>query len=85
MFYRQVGLGRTLKDAFCIKSFQYYADTLTGLSRADFGVHAGIDFSGKGGNFIVDSTGKLLYAHLQRNQFDRPDVGTLIEFLQQLV
>ena len=83
VFYRQVGLGRTLKDSFCIKSFQYYGDRK--FESKKFKWYANCDFSGKGGDFIVDSTGKLLYAHLQRDQFDRPDIGTLVEFLQQLV
>ena len=40
-------------------------------------------FLNLGGDFIVDSTGKLLYAHHCKNQFDRPDIEALVEFLRQ--
>jgi len=40
------------------------------------------DMSSMRGDFIVDSTGKLLYAYHCKNQFDRPDTETLVEFLR---
>ena len=83
VFYRQVGLRRALRDVFSVKHF--HNNVHTNFRRKKTKWYASCDFSGKGGDFIVDSTGKLLYAHLTRNQFDRPDVGTLVEFLQQLV
>ena len=82
MFYRQVGLRRFLKNSCCIETFKCYADGhLAGTWRGEPS-YPGSDNSVMGGDFIVDSTGKLLYAHLCKNQFDRPDIETLVEFMQ---
>ena len=45
--------------------------------------YLGSDWAVMGGDFIADSSGKLLYAHHCKNQFDRPDIETLVEFLQR--
>ena len=86
VFYRQVGLRRFLKDCACVKTFVRYADEFIagtwlpkGLSSSDF---PGTDIAVMGGNFIVDSTGKLLYAHHSKNQYDRPNIVTLLKLLQ---
>ena len=82
MFYRQVGLRRFLKNSCSIKIFKCYADGhLAGTWRNEAS-YPGSDIAVMGGDFIVDSTGKLLYAHLCKNQFDRPDIETLVEFIQ---
>jgi len=83
VFYRQLGMRRFLRKSFCIKTFQLYAEQIiAGTFRGD-NVTAGSDFAVMGGDFIADSSGRLLYAHLCKNQFDRPDVENLIEFLRQ--
>ena len=55
-----------------IKNFQYYADTEMNSGKLIrswwYKFYAGSDFT-------VDSTGKLMYAHLTKNQFDRPNIG----------
>ena len=90
VFYRQVGLRRFLKDSLCIETFKRYADEiLAGTWKGeepysgggDWAVMGG-DWAVMGGDFIVDSTGKLLYAHLCKNQYDRPDIETLLKVLQ---
>ena len=82
MFYKQVGLRRFLKNSCCIKIFKYYADEhFAGTGRLEPS-YPGSDIAVMGGDFIVDSTGKLLYAHLCKNQFDRPDIETLVEFMK---
>ena len=81
VFYRQLGMRRFLKKSFCMTTFQLYADQIiAGTFRGD-DVTAGSDFAVMGGDFIVDSSGRLLYAHLCKTQFDRPCIETLIEFL----
>ena len=89
VFYRQVGLRRFLKDTVCVKTFVRYADEFVagtwppkGLSVFDY---PGTDAAVMGGDFIVDSTGKLLYAHHSKNQYDRPDIETLLKVLQEHV
>ena len=82
VFYRQVGLRRFLKNSFCVKSFKYYADERSSGIMKDEAPYSGDDWAVMGGDFIVDSSGKLLYAHLCKNQFDRPDIETLVKFLR---
>ena len=86
VFYRQVGLRRFLKDTACVKTFVRYADEFVagtwppkGLSPSDY---PGTDLAVMGGDFIVDSTGKLLYAHHSKNQYDRPNIEALLKLLQ---
>ena len=86
VFYRQVGLRRFLKDTTCVKTFVRYADEFIagtlppkGLSVFDY---PGTDASVMGGDFIVDTTGKLLYAHHSKNQYDKPDTEALLKLLQ---
>ena len=86
VFYRQVGLRRFLKDTTCVKTVIQYADQLAGgtfppkgLSHSDY---PDTDIAVMGGDFIVDSTGKLLYAHHSKNQYDKPDIETLLKMLQ---
>ena len=83
VFYRQVGLRRFLKDSLCIETFKRYADEiLAGMWKGEEPYSGGGDWAVMGDDFIVDSTGKLLYAHLSKNQFDRPDIETLLKVLQ---
>ena len=86
VFYRQVGLRRFLKNSACVKTFVRYADQFIagtfppkGLSHSDY---PDTDIAVMGGDFIVDSTGKLLYAHHSKNQYDKPDIETLLKMLQ---
>jgi len=82
IFYRQLGMRRFLKNSVCVKTFQRYADELRAGTWRGENPSAGSDSAVMGGDFIVDSTGKLLYAHLCKNPFDRPEIATLVEFLQ---
>ena len=86
VFYRQVGLRRFLKDTTCVKTFVQYADEFVadtwppkGLPPSDY---PGTDITVMGGDFIVDSTGKLLYAHHSKNQYDKPNAEALLKLLQ---
>ena len=85
LFYRQLGLRRFLKTSFCVKTFKCYADECVAGTWRGEEPSAGSDYAVMGGDFIVDSSGKLLYAYLSTNQFDRPKPETLVEFLQGLI
>ena len=86
VFYRQVGLRRFLKDTTCVKSFIQYADQFAGGTfplKVSFAFdYPDTDTAVMGGDFIVDSTGKLLYAHHSKNQYDKPEIETLLKILQ---
>ena len=83
VFYRQVGLRRSLRNSFCVNSFKYYADIECSSDKEGEEPYSGSDLAVTGGDFIVDSSGRLLYAHHCKNQFDRPDIETLVEFLRR--
>ena len=92
VFYRQVGLRRFLKDTACVKTYVRYADEFVagtwppkGLSVSSIYDYPGTDIAVMGGDFIVDSTGKLLHAHHSKNQYDRPDIETLLKLLSEHV
>ena len=89
ILYRQVGLRRFLKNTVCVETFIRYADQLVAgtwppkhLPVSDY---PGTDIAVMGGDFIVDSTGKLLYAHHSKNQYDRPNIETLLKVTQEHV
>ena len=81
VFYRQVGLRRFLKNSFCIKTFQRYANEILAGTWKGEEPYSGSDWAVMGGDFIVDSTGKLLYVFLCENQFDRPSIESLLKVL----
>jgi len=63
VFYHQLGLRRFLNKSACINTFHLYADQYIAGTLGIGEPTAGSDISSMGGDFIVDSTGKLLYAH----------------------
>ena len=78
VFYRQVGLRRFLKNVASISTTRLYADRASAGTNQFRPPTAGSDMSSIGGDFIVDSTGKLLYAYFCKHQFDRPAVEALV-------
>ena len=43
--------------------------------------YPGDDLTTLGGDFIVDSSGKVVYAYPSKHQYDRPDVDDLLRHL----
>ena len=82
ILYRKLGLRRMLKASFNLVIFIYYADCVM-AGRKDRMAYSGDDLAVMGGDFIVDSSGKLLFAHPSKEQYDRPYVAKLLEALRQ--
>ena len=82
VLYRTVGLRRTLKASWNLTIFIYYADAVM-AGRKDRKAYSGDDLTVMGGDFIVDSSGQLLFAHPSKEQYDRPYVAKLLETLRQ--
>lgn len=80
--YRKFGLRRMLKASFNLAIFIYYADAVM-AGRGDRMAYSGDDLTVMGGDFIVDSSGKLIFAHPSKEQYDRPYVAKLLEALRQ--
>ena len=84
IFYLKLGLRRMMKAAWNIHIFIKYAEAVTtGIRKDNQMTYPGDDLTVMGGDFIVESTGKLLYAHCSKEQYDRPEVDHLIEVLRQ--
>lgn len=81
--YKYIGIRRLLSVAWDLKVFLGYADAVMG-GRVDRLAWPGDDVSVIGGDFICDSTGKLVYVYKSKEQYDRPDVGSLLECLQEI-
>lgn len=82
ILYRNLGLRRSLKASWNLAIFIYYADAVM-AGRTDRMAYSGDDLSVMGGDFIVDSSGKLLFAHPSKQQYDRPYVAKLLEALRK--
>lgn len=81
ILYRKLGLRRMLKASWNLAIFIYYADAVM-AGRKDRMAYSGDDMTVMGGDFIVDSSGKLLFAHPSKEQYDRPYVAKLLEALR---
>ena len=78
VLYRLFGIRRLLKVAWDLKVFIAYAEAVAG-GRVDNIAYEGDDVTVIGGDFIADATGKLIYSYCSKEQYDRPDIDTLLE------
>ncbi|CAI9730810.1 Hypothetical predicted protein [Octopus vulgaris] len=83
--YSALGLRRSVKEVFCMKTTQYYAaemasDGIIPTPYKDFNE----DIYQMGGDFIIDQTGKILFTYRSQTPSDRPSaeqiLGTLKNF-----
>ena len=79
--YKSIGIRRLLAVAWDLKIFIAYAEAVVG-GRVDRIAYPGDDVTVIGGDFICDSTGKLLYKYTSKEQYDRPEVSSLLTCLQ---
>ncbi len=80
VLYRSFGIRRLLKVAWDLKVFIAYAEAVAG-GRMDNIAFEGDDVTVIGGDFITDAAGKLIYSYPSKEQYDRPDIDTLLEHL----
>jgi peroxiredoxin len=78
VLYRMFGIRRLLKVAWDLKVFIAYAEAVV-KGRVDNIAYSGDDVTVIGGDFIVDSSGKVLYSYRSKEQYDRPQVEKLLE------
>ena len=69
--------------AWDLKVFIGYAEAVVS-GRVDRIAWPGDDVTVIGGDFIVDSTGALVYVYRSKEQYDRPEVSELLDCLQGL-
>ena len=81
--YRHLGLPRSVKQTWTLPTMQKYAaEGLAGVPQLPF--YDGDDFHLMGGDFILGSSGEVLYAYHSKDTRDRPDVSTLLEFVKSI-
>ena len=80
--YRNLGLRRSVKAVWTISSIVSYAEEkVAGIPGAP--AYEGDDVHVLGGDFIVDSTGKLTYAYSSKTSSDRPSVDEVLAFFSK--
>lgn len=80
--YRQLGLRRNLSESFNLPLFRKYAENHI-INQDDRMAVLGEDLTVMGGDFIVDSTGKLVFAHCSKHQYDRSNVADMLQCLKE--
>ena len=83
VLYRHFGLRRLVQIAFNLPLFQSYADAVVDGGRVDRMPYGSDDYTVIGGDFVVDSTGNVMYSHRCKEQYDRPEVATLLNSLDR--
>lgn len=83
VFYRQFGLRREVKLVWTLETFNFYAANVI-EGRGDNLSYDGDDLTVMGGDFIVDKTGNVVFAHVQSGQFDRPPVEDILKCIKKL-
>ena len=80
--YRRLGLGRSVAGVWSVAVITNYAEEkLADVPAAPR--YPGDDLHTMGGDFIVDSDGKVVYAYLSKSSQDRPDVSELLDSLKE--
>ena len=81
--YRSLGLKRSVKAVWTIPTIVSYAEEkVAGVPSTP--AYEGDDLHVLGGDFIVDPTGKLLYAYPSKTSSDRPSLDDVLTVLENL-
>lgn len=83
IIYRHLGLRRSVKQTWRLATMHMYAaEYLAGVP--ELSSYDGDDLHLMGGDFILGSSGEVLYAYHSEDTRDRPDVSTLLEFVKSI-
>lgn len=78
--YKQLGLKRSVKGVWSVGTLLSYAeDRISGVPSSPS--YEGDDIHVMGGDFIADSTGKLVYAYQSQHSSDRPTTQQIFNTL----
>ena len=84
LLYKSFGIRRQVGVAWDLAVFIGYAEAVA-KGRVDRMGYAGDDVTVIGGDFVTDTSGKLLYSYRSKEQYDRPEVDDLLTFLKTSV
>lgn len=81
ILYRHFGLRRSVTAVWTTPTLKSYAeDKVTGVASAPS--YPGDDLHVLGGDFIVDSTGKVLFAYCSKFSSDRPSLNEIFKVME---
>lgn len=83
ILYKHFGIRRCVQAAWDLDVFIGYAEAVV-KGRVDRMGYSGDDVTVIGGDFITDSSGKLLYSYRSKEQYDRPEIDDLLSFLRNI-
>ena len=81
LLYKYFGIRRLVEVAWDLDVFIGYAEAVA-KGRVDRMGYSGDDVTVIGGDFIADSSVKLLFSYRSKEQYDRPEVDDLLSFLK---
>lgn len=81
--YQGVGLRRLVGVAWDLKVFIGYAEAVVG-GRVDRLAWPGDDVTVLGGDVMLNASGKVVYVYRSKEQYDRPQVSTLLNALEEI-
>ena len=82
LLYKYFGMRRLVQAAWDINVFIGYAEAVV-KGRVDRMGYSGDDVTVIGGDFITESSGKLVFSYRSKEQYDRPEVDDLLSFLRK--
>ena len=83
LLYKYFGIRRLVRAAWDLKVFIGYAEAAV-KGRVDWMGYSGDDVTVIGGDFIADSSGKLVYSYRSKEQYDRPEVDDLLSVIRTI-
>ena len=83
LFYRQLGLKRSIKAVWSVATLKAYAEEKVAEVPPTPALD-GDDLHVMGGDFILDKSGKLIYAYPSKTSSDRPTIDQVLSELKSL-
>ncbi len=81
-FYRELGLRRSVKNAFKLEILaKYAANVAAGIPIGPSAPYLGDDLYLMAGDFIADSLGRLVYVYNAQHAHDRPSIENILSGL----
>ena len=83
-FYRELGLRRSVKNTFDLNIMIHYAENIVASDVVITRAYPGDDVVLITGDYITDSSGKLVYVYNAQHAHDRPSTETILSSLDDV-
>lgn len=84
--FKSFGLGQSYVRGWSMETLLFFAERRTvgvPCTNSQFDIHE-MDSLQDGGDFVIDSRGRIAFAHATANPMDRPSAEKLLDVLQKL-